>query len=138
MMAAQTRTRMMRPSVLIASMLLLALAWFAVVEGTRRLRDTAQASEVALDAARRSQQVSSLLGNDIKRGLLTSGQIIGDDEGGNADLVIPVHGSLGSGELIEWAQGESGKWHLCSLDFSSKDGQYITLLSDEKAPCERE
>jgi Cytochrome oxidase complex assembly protein 1 len=129
---------MMRRSAAIASVLLLALASLAAIEGTRRLKATLRASEPALDAARRFASVSSLLGNDIERGLLTTGSILGDDENGNADLVIPVHGSRGNGQLIEWAQETSGKWHLCSLVFRSKAAQEITLLSDENAQCERE
>jgi hypothetical protein len=41
---------------------------------------------------------------------------------GNADLRIPLHGPRGRGTLMEWAQREGGRWHVCSLVFHPYGG----------------
>ena len=46
---------------------------------------------------------------------------------GNADITIPVYGSLGRGVLEEWAQEGAGKWRLCSLVFHSGKHNSITI-----------
>lgn len=59
---------------------------------------------------------------------------------GTADLTIPIYGPLGRGILLEWAQEDTGKWHLCFLLFRSTNNvsTSVNLVSDDSTHCDRE
>jgi Cytochrome oxidase complex assembly protein 1 len=94
---------------------------------------------LAVKAAQASGEFRNAVGEPVQTGTFVRGKMNLTGQSGNADLVIPISGDRGEGVLQEWAQQQSGKWHLCSLSYWSKDGQTrITILPDESAPCERE
>jgi hypothetical protein len=73
----------------------------------------------------------------IKRRYVT-GRLVGDADAGTPDLTIAISGPNGKGKLLEWAQGESRDWHLCSLDFVDQSGRQTQIISDADTNCERE
>ncbi|MGA3346894.1 MAG: cytochrome c oxidase assembly factor Coa1 family protein [Terracidiphilus sp.] len=94
---------------------------------------------LAVRNARSSVKIRQLLGEPLRIGRLVKGTIFSNGGGGNADLAIRIHGPLGEGILDEWAQEDSGKWHICSLAFQSSDGSInIPLVDDSSTHCERE
>ena len=114
--------------------LLLACLWFL------SLPIRAQAPiKLAASKARSSAEVTELIGQPLNTGRFVKGYLVSKDGNGNADLTIPIHGPLGYGTLLEWAQEDKGKWHICSLLFRSSDASSATqLVSDTSTHCERE
>ena len=114
--------------------LLLACLWFL------SLPIRAQAPiKLAASKARSSAEVTQLIGQPLNTGRFVKGYLVSKDGNGNADLTIPIHGPLGYGTLLEWAQEDKGKWHICSLLFRSSDASSATqLVSDTSTHCERE
>jgi hypothetical protein len=97
------------------------------------------AVKLAASNASSSAEVTQLIGQPLKTGRFVKGYLISKDGSGNADLTIPIHGPLGHGTLVEWAQEEKGNWHICSLLFRSSDASTSTqLVSDTTTHCERE
>ena len=114
--------------------LLLACLWFL------SLPIRAQAPvKLAASKARSSVEVTQLIGQPLDTGRFVKGYLISKAGNGNADLTIPIHGPLGYGTLVEWAQEDKGNWHICSLLFLSDDASTATqLVSDTSTHCERE
>jgi hypothetical protein len=80
-----------------------------------------------------------VVGQPLNTGRFVKGYLVSKDGNGNADLTIPIHGPLGHGTLLEWAQEDKGKWHICSLLFRSSDASTTArLVSDISTHCERE
>jgi hypothetical protein len=72
-------------------------------------------------------------------GRFTRGNLVANNGNGTADLSIQIYGPVGGGTLLEWAQEDAGKWHLCSLLFRSSDvSTSITVVSDASTQCDRE
>lgn len=94
---------------------------------------------LAVKAAQASDNFRNAVGEPVQTGTFVRGTMNLIDESGTVDLIIPISGPREEGVLEEWAQQLSGKWHLCSLSYRSKDGQTrITILPGESSPCERE
>jgi hypothetical protein len=116
--------------------LVLSIATIWIVSFQSRTREPVK---LAADVARASAAVRHLIGEPMKVGRWTKGNLVADNGDGNADLTIPVYGPLGRGILLEWAQEDTGKWHLCSLLLRSNDvSTSITLVSDASTHCDRE
>ena len=95
--------------------------------------------KLAASKARSSFEVTQLIGQPLDTGRFVKGYLISKAGNGNADLTIPIHGPLGYGTLVEWAQEDKGNWHICSLLFLSDDASTATqLVSDTSTHCERE
>ena len=95
--------------------------------------------KLAAGEARSSAEVTQLIGQPLNTGRFVKGYLVSKDGNGNADLTIPIHGPLGNGTLVEWAQEDKGNWHICSLLFRSSDASTATqLVSDTSTHCERE
>ena len=95
--------------------------------------------KLAASKARSSAEVTQLIGQPLNTGRFVKGYLVSKDGNGNADLTIPIHGPLGYGTLVEWAQEDKGNWHICSLLFRSDDASTATqLVSDTSTHCERE
>ena len=95
--------------------------------------------KLAASKARSSAEVTQLIGQPLNTGRFVKGYLVSKDGNGNADLTIPIHGPLGYGTLVEWAQEDKGNWHICSLLFRSSDASTATqIVSDTSTHCERE
>jgi hypothetical protein len=96
-------------------------------------------ARLAASRARSSAEVRQVIGQPLNTGRFVKGYLISKGGNGNADLTIPIYGPLGRGTLLEWAQEDEGKWHICSLVFRSSDASTTTqLVSDASTHCERE
>jgi hypothetical protein len=92
----------------------------------------------ATETAQDSGLLDEAIGRPLSMGILVHGRVIGGNEGGTADLEIPVSGSHGKGTLFAWEQGAQNSWRVCSLAFRSSLGMEIIIVSDETSHCERE
>lgn len=116
--------------------LLLSVAGTWIVRFERRAREPVR---LATSVARRSAEVRHLIGEPIHVGRWAKGNLVANHGEGTADLTISIHGPLGRGTLLEWAQEDAGKWRLCSLLFRSNDvSTGTTLVSDASTHCDRE
>ena len=104
------------------------------------LQQARGAASIAITTAGRSPAVQTALGTSVKAGTLITGWIVGfGPDSGNADLDVPVQGTLSHGTLHVWAQNGFGGWHLCSLSLTRESkGAEIAILRDADAVCERE
>jgi hypothetical protein len=93
---------------------------------------------LATETAQNSGLLDEAVGRPLSMGIVVHGRVIGGNEGGTADLEIPVSGSYGKGTLFAWEQGAQNSWRVCSLAFRSSLGMEIIIVSDETSHCERE
>jgi hypothetical protein len=99
---------------------------------------TRRAAQIAIETAQNSDLLTQAVGSPISMAVLVHGRVIGGDDGGTADLEIPVHGRRGKGTLFAWEQGDHGSWHVCSLSFRSSRSIETVIVPDESTHCERE
>ena len=93
---------------------------------------------LAWTVARNSPKIRDIIG-EPRYPTLARGNLVSKGGDGNADLTIRLYGSRGRGTLMEWAQEDKGKWHICSLQFQPRDGSAsISLVADTSTHCERE
>ena len=76
--------------------------------------------------------VVSHLGAPIAPGFFTTGSIKLTNSDGDAQLEIPLHGSLGSGKLNVSAEKTRGVWTYSRLTFRT-ERDFIDLLADTSA-----
>ena len=95
-------------------------------------------ARLAVETAQNSSLLDEAIGRPLSMGMVVHGRVIEGNEGGTADLEIPVSGSHGKGTLFAWEQGEQNSWRVCSLAFRSTRGMEIIIVSDETSHCERE
>jgi hypothetical protein len=94
---------------------------------------------LAVKAATGSPQFERAVGTPIDVARLIKGSIVADNGNGTGDLITPIRGPRGSGELREWAQEANGKWRICSLSLRlSGQSKDIELIPDAHSTCERE
>jgi hypothetical protein len=126
---------LIRLAAVLAMALSIAAIWIVSFE-----KRTKEPIRLAASVAQGSAEVRNLVGEPMKVGRWTKGNVVTRNGDGNADLTIPVYGPLGRGVLVEWAQEGGGRWHLCSLLFRSANNvsTSITLVSDASTHCDRE
>jgi len=83
----------------------------------------------AVDLARNHPAVQAALGTPISEGALPSGTLNTINDGGNADIHIPLSGPKGAGSLHAVATRAGGNWTMSSLvlDVAGTD-KHIDLL----------
>ena len=120
---------------LLTVILFAAAIWIVIFQN--RVREPVR---LAADVAGGSADVRQVIGDRLKIGRWIRGNLVATSGDGNADLTIPVYGSLGRGVLEEWAQEGAGKWRLCSLVFHSgkHNSITITVVDDASTRCDRE
>jgi len=104
-------------------------------------RDSSQKRAVADQAiylAQSTPKVAAQIGLPIEPGWPIRGHVLEKGGSGNADLIIGLNGSRGSGTLSEWAQRSQGKWRICSLTFTSTSQTPVQLVDQAQTHCEPE
>ena len=132
-----SQPRSIRLRFVLAGVLLLAVSvafWYSF----ECLKVRQQIALHAVQAADASGLLREQIGTPISTGYFVSGRVIGDSDGGTADLEIPISGPKGSGTLLDWSQAGFAGWHVCSMTFRPKTGADVILFPDEDAHCERE
>ncbi|MGD0858867.1 MAG: cytochrome c oxidase assembly factor Coa1 family protein [Terracidiphilus sp.] len=120
----------------IMGLLLIVLAGAWILRFERRSRAPAA---LAARTARGSARMKQLIGEPMHVSRLAKGRVFTNRGNGSADLTIQIRGPLGRGELNEWAQEDTGKWKICSLQFRSNDGSMsIALVDGSLTHCEPE
>jgi hypothetical protein len=95
-------------------------------------------ARLAVETAQSSGLLDREVGTPLSMAILVHGRVIEGENGGNADLEIPVYGDAGRGTLFAWEQRDRESWHICSLSFRSNVGLSIVIVSDETSHCGRE
>ncbi len=92
------------------------------------------AYQQALAKASENQQVRDLIGEPIKAGWFSSGQISVNGGTGKADLSIPISGPRGKGTIRAIAR-KNGVWNFTWLQVTIEGrSQSINLLPDQSSP----
>ncbi|MGC2247969.1 MAG: cytochrome c oxidase assembly factor Coa1 family protein [Terriglobales bacterium] len=92
-------------------------------------------TRMAIAAAESNPVVREKLGEPVKRGFFTSGNIEISGPSGHADLSIPVSGPRGKATIYAVAKKSAGLWKFESLDIAfDQTSTRMTLLKEEAAP----
>lgn len=97
------------------------------------VRSTLRSSEVyaqAMSTLQSTPEAVQLLGSPVEGGRAVSGSINVSNGSGDAELSIPVSGSLQKGDLIALAERENGQWQIYFLELQLENGQNLNLLLD--------
>lgn len=96
-------------------------------------------TKMAEKIATASSDIEEQIGKPIRRGRFVTGHSSSDGENGTVDVSILLIGTIGSGQLSEWAQEHDGHWEICSLIFRQQNAAEPTVLVDDtQTHCERE
>jgi hypothetical protein len=107
---------------------------FTVVGGSMR---SSVPYREATDRAQRDDRVAAALGTPIETGYFTSGSISVNNDAGNVDLSIPIHGPKGKAKIHVVGTKEGGRWSYSRMMVTPQTGEPIDLLRAElldKAP----
>jgi Cytochrome oxidase complex assembly protein 1 len=74
-------------------------------------------------------RVIAQLGQPIETGWYVLGQIDVTPSTGDADLIIPIHGSKASGQIFATAKKSGGDWVYSKLSMAPESGREINLLA---------
>lgn len=95
--------------------------------------------DLAIERAEADPRVIEALGTPLERGFMVQGSIQIQNDRGSADVVVPVTGPKGEGEL--WAVGtrEQGEWRLDRLELEvTASGEIIPIETGGLPPAEAE
>jgi hypothetical protein len=81
----------------------------------------------AIIETKQNQEVIEKLGENIKEGYFVTGKIELNDNSGYANLVIPVSGEKGEGNILVIATKKGEKWHYEQLEIDIA-GEKINLI----------
>lgn len=102
----------------------------ALVFGAIKSSDVYQ---TALEKARASPAVAQELGRPLEPGWIPSGSIKVEGASGEADLAIPVSGSLREGTIYATASKRAGTWRFTVLEVEVEGRpDRIDLLDDDR------
>ena len=83
----------------------------------------------AVKQAKASSAVVAVIGEPIEEGLLLQGSVNINNDAGDADLRIPIHGPKGAGKVHVAGTRARGNWTYTTLDFTPDNGgPTISLL----------
>ncbi len=77
---------------------------------------SSDAYKQALEKARISPEVVSILGSPIEDAWYVTGSMNVSGPSGNADLAIPIHGPKGTGTVYVVAKKSAGVWQFTTLE----------------------
>lgn len=72
--------------------------------------------DLAIERAEADPRVAATLGTPLERSFMFQGSIQIENDRGSADVVVPVTGPLGKGELWVVGSREGGEWRLDRLE----------------------
>lgn len=125
------------PAVSLAAIVLM-LAFVAAVFGLVEASfQSSGAYTQALTRAQANPQVSGRIGLPLKPGWFATGSISINNDSGSADLVIPISGPKGKGEIYAVATKTAGIWHYKTLVVEvsgQQDRIDLSQASDGPAP----
>ncbi len=110
---------------------LLVLFIVMVVAILAGVRSTLRSSEVYLQSIAgllSNPQAVALLGEPVEAGKAVNGEINVNNGSGNAELSIPVSGSISKGDLQSRGLRTEGQWSLTLLELVMDNGERIDLL----------
>ncbi len=116
--------------------LALGVAGALLVGGVRALLRSANPVSLAFERARAHPALAAELGEPIEPGWLPSGRVRVDEEGGSAQLEIPVSGPRGEARLHVRATRRGGEWVLLELRAVLADGRSLDLLDEAGGEAE--
>lgn len=118
------------PTVIVGAILLLALfigVVFALVSGAIK---TSEPYQYAVATASTDARVTAQLGAPITPGWYLNGNINVSGSSGNADLSIPLNGTLRHGTVYVVARKSAGIWHYSTLQVAiDGEAERINLLT---------
>ncbi len=113
----------------VASILLLSGFVVAVCSLTFGLMKKSGAYQQAVAAARADSDVIATLGTPIEEGFFVMGEIQLNNNGGYANLSIPISGPDGEATIYVEAEKSGADWSFRALEVVVRDtGQWIHLL----------
>jgi hypothetical protein len=88
--------------------------------------------QTAVTRAKADIRVRVALGNDVREGILVSGNTNITGGSGQADLSIPISGSKGKGTIYVVATKSAGEWNYSRLVVKTESGETIDLAAPGK------
>ncbi len=83
-----------------------------------------------MEALRKNELVTDQLGIPIEPNSMFQGNVHFSDDGGNADIKVPVKGSKGNATLLIIGEEINGKWNYQLMEVTIKStGETIDLLA---------
>jgi len=110
--------------------LILALG-FGFFTGILAFMRNSDAYQGAMVRAKASPQVVQSLGSPVKDGFFFTGTINKSIRGGRANLMIPLHGSKGSGVMQVDSTFSDGRWHYNTLLIQITESKQVVDLSEK-------
>ena len=95
----------------------------AIVGGVFGMIKSSEPYKHALATAQANPQVIAALGTPVEAGFMAGGTINVNNNNGNAELVIPIKGSKGSGVVSVSATKTNGVWTYEKLEFQQPGSQ---------------
>jgi hypothetical protein len=111
---------------LVACLVIFIGAIFLIVFGAIRSSDV---YTEAVEIAQGSEAVSAALGQPVETGWFVSGSINTSGSSGDADIIIPLSGPIGKGDLVVIAFRRNRNWEFSSLYLDVEGGARIDLLA---------
>jgi Cytochrome oxidase complex assembly protein 1 len=88
--------------------------------------------QTAVTRAKADMRVRASLGNDVREGMLVSGNANVSGGSGQTDLSIPISGSKGKGTIYVVATKSAGEWIYSQLVVKTEGGETIDLAASGK------
>lgn len=103
--------------------------------GVNAMMKSSDAYKLTISTAQASPCIVSSLGSPVEPGWIVTGGIQESDNGGSANLSIPVSGPKGKGSLDVRAKKLGGSWRIDSLVFTDGASPLSIIPSDSTRVC---
>ena len=117
------------PTGCVTLIVLFILFFGGIFYGVSSLMKNATPTKEAFQLASTNTEVIDVIGEPIKQGFMFTGNISTSGSTGNADIVMPIEGSKGEGEIYIIAEKKLGKWEYSTLLFKDKNSEKEVDLS---------
>jgi len=102
---------------------------FVILAGVRSTLRSSEVYSQSIAGLLSNPQAVALLGEPVEAGKGVNGEINVNNGSGNAELSIPVSGSISKGDLQSRGVRAEGQWSLTLLELVMDNGEKIDLLS---------
>jgi hypothetical protein len=110
-------------------LILFVIMIFVILAGVRSTLRSSEVYSQSIAGLLSSPQAVALLGEPVEAGKAVNGEINVNNGSGNAELSIPVSGSLSKGNLQSRGVRTDGLWSLTLLELIMENGEKIDLLA---------